>query len=170
MTPTDGTEQGPPGEDSVTIEITDPTCNDTGDGEPNETPIASFDLGTIDDCDSSGSSVAGILDGSTDQDWYFFEGDDSWTCSVSPTISTSDDVEVCTYFLCTDFETPSVTCLDGSADHANADGDPGCCSQGGGHSADIGCSGIDDSAFVSLLVTQTATSSECEPYTVDYNY
>jgi hypothetical protein len=59
------------------------TCSDTGT-EPNNTEAAAVNRPGINDCDGGGSSVAGVINGSGDADWFKFLGDDDVLCSVNP--------------------------------------------------------------------------------------
>ena len=142
-------------------------CNDPGP-EPNDTIQQATYLGAIDDCDGSGSSFSGVLDGN-DVDWFYYQGSDAFGCAVGPvrTINADAQVRICKYIECLS-GTPEFTCPANAA-LDNAGGLPGCCAQDG-LDFGINCTGTsDDSANVYLRIDKPSGFS-CVSYSVSFHY
>jgi hypothetical protein len=141
------------------------TCSDVG-FEPNDSAATATALPPVTDCDGTGSSVSGQLDGTADADFYAFDGTDSAGCSVDPAASTSANVELCMYADCPG---ASVSCSAGTSDTLPGN-IAGCCVQGGGSVAlSVNCSGFFDDAKVYVSVSG-GSANQCSDYTVDYHY
>ncbi len=141
------------------------SCDDPD--EPHDTESTSLYLGAIDDCDSSGSSVDGVLDGTGDVDWFTFWGNDVSGCVVDPFASTTANVRLCVYAECASAQ---VSCGAGSIAASPLGSLPGCCLSGGGQlPVSLGCNGLDDSAMVYIRVDQPA-QNQCLSYNVAYHY
>jgi hypothetical protein len=140
------------------------------DPEPNDTEATAFNLAGITDCDGTGASLTGTIDGASDTDWYSVYADDTFGCSVTPTFTqtSSETVTVCAYFLC-DSGTTEVTCDSASQADSSPAGNSGCCSTASTFSPGVNCSGTSkDSTQISLVVK--STTNACLSYTIDYNY
>jgi hypothetical protein len=147
-----------------------PTC--TGEEtEPNDRAIEAVPLGTIDDCDSSGSTLHGVLSSASDVDYWHFQGNDTFGCSVDPTVSTTQSVKLCVFVACLHGPTEVKGCTD-STPTLSDEGLHGCCTDGPGDAVvDFTCTlvGSDDSADVYIRVEDPSASS-CEHYDVAYHY
>jgi hypothetical protein len=140
------------------------SCDDPN--EPDEDETTARYLGAIDDCNGSGATVTGVLDGKTDVDWLRFYGSDTFGCVVDPVGTSSIKARVCLFADC---PSAQVSCS-GSAPASSPAGRPGCCApQGGQISLSLGCNGIDDSATIYIRV-DTPTQNACLPYSLDYHY
>jgi hypothetical protein len=140
-------------------------CTDPG-FEPNESEGSATNLGTINDCDSSGSSVSAKLDGNQDIDFYVFAGTDIAGCLVDPKASTSASIRLCMFATCPG---AAIKCTQGTAAQSPA-GYAGCCVPAGGTvQLDVNCSGFSDNATVYVRVDQPSANA-CTAYTVSYNY
>jgi hypothetical protein len=148
-----------------------PTC--TGEeSEPNDTAPEAVPLGTIDDCDSSGSTLHGVLSTSSDVDYWHYQGRDTVLCTVDPTAKTGDSVNVCVFVACLHGATRVNGCSSGSTPMASQAGLHGCCFDGPGETTvDFTCTlvGSDDSADVYMRVEDPSASS-CQRYDVDYHF
>ncbi|MEJ7728413.1 MAG: hypothetical protein WKG00_04280 [Polyangiaceae bacterium] len=144
------------------------TCLDEGPGEPNETEATAFDLGDIEDCDSAGDQVSAVLDGPDDVDWYRYDGDDTFGCSVDPNrgITVNGSVRLCKFVDCVS-GTAEFDCPEGSVTATSPGGHPGCCSNNG-FGIDPNCSGIDDDSTVYIRIDEPTLP--CAEYTVTYQY
>ncbi|MCC6897902.1 MAG: hypothetical protein IT377_02945 [Polyangiaceae bacterium] len=141
------------------------SCVDQG-FEPNQTESAATTLGTINDCDGSGSTLSGKLDGSTDTDYYSFFGIDQAGCVVGPVASTTAKVRLCLFANCASAQ---VSCTSGTPS-TSPGGRPGCCVPAGGKvDLSLDCSGWADDATIYIRVDQGA-SNACTAYSVDYHY
>lgn len=82
------------------------SCEDFGDGEPNEEPADGVNLLVCTDDDPEPwPFFAGVIDGPGDVDWYHFLGTDEPGAFVDPELSFDpEDTELtlCAYFWCTD--------------------------------------------------------------------
>jgi hypothetical protein len=139
--------------------------------EPNEDEDSAFVLPAIDDCDKNGSSVDGILNGSTDKDWYKYTGTDG-SCVVDPTrdVTTVGPIRICKFFACLD-GTPSFDCPSGTTQETSPTGRPGCCSnQGFTVNMNCGAAGLgNDSADVYMRI-DTSKQDACLKYTLKYHF
>ncbi len=147
-------------------------CQDGGPGEPNDSEAAAHDLGTIGDCDDEGGSVSGVLDGTTDPDWYKYQGTDGTGCSVDPSraITSSHPIRVCKFIQCDDNEENDFDCPGGTQAVDSPDGRPGCCSTSEfNFGLTCGSSSLNsDNATVYVRIDTTA--NECVTYTLSYHY
>lgn len=146
-----------------------PPLSCTGElDEPNGTEILATPLGTIDDCDSSGSTVKGVSSGVGDVDWMVFHGTDTFGCSVDPTLSIdAPGLRLCAFALCDDGTTTIQNCNGATAATSPA-GTHGCCTTTKNLSVQINCSGTNDSASIFIRVDQT--QNQCVAYDVAYHY
>ncbi len=145
------------------------TCNGET-SEPNETEVLASPLGTIDDCDGSGSSVSGVSSGIGDTDWLHFVGTDTFGCSVDPTVQiNTTGLRLCAFALCLDGTTTVSDCGVGAPATSPA-GTHGCCTGGtASMTLQINCSGSDDAANVFVRVDQP-TTNVCVSYDVTYHF
>jgi hypothetical protein len=164
----------PEAEPDVAPEVeadTRPVC--TGEEfEPDDTAPLAARLAKIDDCDGSGSTVHGILADADDVDYFHFEGSDTFGCTVDPSASTKQSVQVCVFVACIRGATRVNGCNSGDP-YASQAGLHGCCVDGPGEaSVDFTCTlvGADDSADVYIRVEDPSASSTCESYDVDYHF
>ncbi len=157
-----------------TTSTTGSGCVDTGPGEPNDSEVNAYDLGTIGDCDNMGDMVSGVLSGASDLDWYKFHGvDASSFCSVDParTLTSSGSVRICKFIQCDGSESDNFSCPGGTTAANSPDGRPGCCSTGDMDiSLTCGSSQLNaDNAMVFIRV-DNPQSLPCPNYTVAYHY
>jgi hypothetical protein len=154
---------------TTTTTTTTPTCMDTG-AEPNETESTAVNLGTIDDCDNSGESFSGVLNGPNDVDWYRYSGKDVFPCVVDParTVTFMMPARICKFVQCEAGGTPSFTCPNNTTGATSPDQRPGCCGSQG-FKMDIDCPGMNDHAAVYIRV-DNPNGGACIPYKVDYHY
>ncbi len=145
-------------------------------GEPkNQTEGSAHDLGKIDDKDKSGGTVAGVIKGDKDVDWYKYEGEDVALGSVDPTrqISQSQSgLRLCKYFECLNgLDKTEVTCKNDSKPDMSGANRPGCCHTDG-FEVGLNCkSTISDDTHVYIRVDQPgAKSSACNKYNVSYHF
>jgi hypothetical protein len=98
--------------------------------EPNDDEAAAVDLGTINDDDDNGGSVAGVLDHEADADWFSYVGDDDVGYVVDPTRDVTADapVRLCKFAECLE-GTTEVNCPPGTDMAMSPGGRPGCCSR-----------------------------------------
>jgi hypothetical protein len=164
VTPSDGQDEGPAGEASVTI-LTG--CTETDVHEPNGTEGTAADLGTIDDCDGSAGSTTGIINGPSDLDWFRYQAEDSALCNGKHQISIAGNVTVCAFFACNDSTNPYPVCNNDSLAGWSAEGLPGCCGTAD-FGVKTGCSDWSDDLTVWLLAT--SPTAVCENYTIGYHY
>ncbi|NUO53729.1 MAG: hypothetical protein HOV80_33190 [Polyangiaceae bacterium] len=157
---------------TATSSSTGSGCQDGGPGEPNDTESSAHDLGTIGDCDDEGGSVSGVLDGTTDPDWYKYQGTDGTGCSVDPSreITSSHPIRVCKFIQCDNNEANDFSCPGGTMDVTSPDGRPGCCSTSEfNFGLTCGSSSLNsDNATVYVRIDTTA--NECVTYTLTYHY
>jgi hypothetical protein len=147
-----------------------PPLSCTGEiDEPNASEILATPLGTIDDCDSSGSNVKGVSSGTGDVDWMVFHGTDTFGCSVDPTVQIdASGVRLCAFALCDDGTTTIQDCNGATAATSPA-GTHGCCTTGTkSMTVSINCSGTNDSAAIFIRVDQT--QNQCVAYDVAYHF
>lgn len=145
------------------------TCQDTG-AEPNDTEQTAKNLGTIDDCDGSGSSFSGVINGPSDVDWYKYFAQDAFGCQVGPSRSVQfmAAARICKFVECQDGSSPSVTCPAGTVGATSPEGRPGCCGSEG-FDMDLDCSSISDDTIMYIRIDDP-NGADCTPYTVDYHY
>ena len=141
------------------------SCVDVG-FEPNENESGATNLGTINDCDGSGSTASGKLNGASDVDYYSFFGNDTAGCVVGPVASTTAKVRLCLFADCAGAK---VSCSSGTP-NTSPGGRPGCCVTAGGKvDMSLDCTGWTDSATIYMRVDQGA-ANVCTSYSVDYHY
>ncbi|MEM9693796.1 MAG: hypothetical protein AAGA56_14700 [Myxococcota bacterium] len=135
--------------------------------EPDDRLEQATDLGRINDCDSSGSTLEGRLE-LDDVDWYTYRGEDNFGCVVDPARSLVADgpVRMCKYFSCLNGDAAEVQCEDGATPTTEA-GLDGCCSNGG-FQVEVECPSFDDDGIVYIRFDGATRS--CTRYTLDYNY
>jgi hypothetical protein len=149
------------------------SCIDSGPGEPNETEDDAHNLGTIDDCDGSGSSVSGVLDGPTDVDWYKYTAEDVSFCIVDPTrdISNGPQIRICKYMQCDGNEAVTFDCPSGTTASTSPDGRKGCCGNAG-FDIDPQCGGSTlnaDNGTIFIRI-DNPMGHACRDYTLTYHY
>ena len=147
-------------------------CTDAN--EPNESESNAKGLGIIDDCDGSGSSVSGQLEGANDVDWFSYSASDVFGCVVDPSrnVISSGSVRFCKFIDCASGTADISSCPGGAFSSTSPGGHPGCCKVGSNLSnfdLSIDCSGTDDSAQVLMRVDQ-GPAGVCTTYTIDYHY
>lgn len=147
-------------------------CNDLGPGEPNDSEATAHDLGTIGDCDDEGGSVSGLLDGTTDPDWYKYYGTDGTGCTTDPnrTVTSSHPIRVCKFIQCDNNEENDFECPGGTSAAMSPDGRPGCCGTSSiDFSLTCGSSSLNsDNAMVYVRVD--TQENACVTYTLSYAY
>jgi hypothetical protein len=169
----DVTSDAPPKDATAdAVETGIPPLNCPGDlQEPNDTEILATQLGTIDDCDSSGSTTQGVSSGTGDIDWMVFHGVDTFGCSVDPTVQIdAAGLRMCAFALCNDGTTTIQSCGIGTPAVSPA-GTHGCCTTSlQTLTLQIACSaGTDDSAAIFIRVDQP-NQNQCVSYDVSYHY
>lgn len=143
-------------------------CVDNND--PGGTESSAHALANIDDCDSSGSTITGTMNGAVDVDMYKFQGTDTFGCEVNPTASSSTTgLELCVFVACMSGSIDFKGCS-GGVQKTSDIGDPGCCvATPGTTTLDYNCVGTtSESANVFIRVKQTGTT--CLPYSVAYHF
>lgn len=131
--------------------------------EPNDTPATARALGTIDDCDGSGKSVAGVISSSSDIDVYVFNGTDTFGCTVNPTVKATGSVTVCMKLDCKSGTTELKSCTKGTRTGSE------CC--GTDVEADVNCTGTtSDDTRVTITVKGNGSAPACAVYSLAYHY
>ena len=127
-------------------------------------------LDTINDCDSNGSIVHGTLEGSGDNDWFTFRGEDDLGCSVNPNFGlySPEDAMLCAYFLC-DNGGDNVSCPSDATEDTSPEGMSGCCTDSKFLETGLNCKGMDDSSQVYIHV-YAPDNTACQLYDVQYHY
>lgn len=139
--------------------------------EPNNTIPSAALLPSIDDCDSSGSKLEGVLAGGGDPDFWHYLGKDKLGCSVDPFATTKDPVRLCVFVACGSGTTDIKKCSKGTF-ATSPGGLGGCCTDGPGDvSVDDRCPlvGSDDGADVFMRV-DSPSATGCVPYEVSYHF
>lgn len=148
-------------------------CMDNGPGEPNNDNEASaFNLGLVDDDDDAGGMLSGTISPG-DEDWYTYQGDDTFPGVVDPTreFSSSETLRICKYMQCPDND-ENFDCPGGTIDDTSPDGRKGCCGTTG-FEIDFICGSSslnDDSADVWMRVDDPTGQVECATYTLAYHF
>lgn len=145
------------------------SCNDTGPGEQNGTEATAHDLGDITDDDGDEGTVSGVVAGENDEDWYKYDGSDTFSGVVDPTrtVTSSGAVRICKFLQCTS-GTADFTCPAGTTSSTSPEGRPGCCDDAS-FAVDFNCAGTsDDDATVYVRVD--AAQNLCINYTLKYHY
>lgn len=143
----------------------------TGDMyEPNDTEVTAYPLGTIDECDTSGSTLGAVASGMGDVDWYEYSGTSTLTCTADPTVTVdATGLEACIFVICAEGTTTLSSCTNGSP-ATSAAGTPGCCTTGtASMTAQMSCSSTTNDANVYMRVTQPS-SDTCIPYDLAYHF
>lgn len=156
--------------DSADTADTRPVCTGS-QAEPNNTIPSAALLPGIDDCDSSGSTLSGVLAGGGDPDFWHYLGKDKIGCAVDPFASTKNAVRLCVFVACSSGTTNVKKCNKGTA-AVSPGGLNGCCTDGPGDvSVDYSCPlvGSDDGADVFMRV-DSPTATGCVPYEVSYHF
>lgn len=170
------------GEDTATSEDTAPedtgadagklTCTGS-ENEPNDTRVTAAKLKDINDCDSSGGTLKGIVAGGADTDWFTYTGSDTFACRTDVVASTKSGVRLCVIASCKNGATAFKSCAKGLK--TTVAGLEGCCSGPGGTSADVelehSCTlaGTSDDAEVYMRVDDPSGTT-CKAYTVTYHF
>ncbi len=147
------------------------TCTDGQVNEPNNKQVLATFLGTIDDCDSSGSSFSDVLGGVGDVDWYHYSGTSPTNvCFVDPTVTINTaGLRLCEFALCVEGSTQITSCGSGTA-ATSPSGTGGCCTTStAAMTMKITCSSLTNAADIYIRVDQP-TSNTCTPYDVAYHY
>lgn len=119
------------------------------------------------DCDSTGKTVFGDLNGSGDVDFYKVAASDVGGCFVDPLFEMATQARLCVFFECTGL---SVNCKGGSTPTTSPGGRLGCCIPNGGKlEATPNCSGSNDSTSMYFRVDQGPTDV-CTAYSVKFHY
>jgi hypothetical protein len=143
--------------------------------EPNNTEAQAHWLPGITDHDSDGSSIMGKLDGSSDVDWFAYEGTDVWNAIVNPWASLNvNALELCIHAECLNgLENTDVSCPQGTTQQPSPAGRPGCCgtNTGSGFELNLSCAGWfgDDSAHIYMRVSG-AQAGVCQNFTLSYHF
>ncbi len=143
----------------------------TGDTyEPNDTEVTAYPLGSIDECDSSGSTLTAVSSGTGDEDWYEYSGTSTLTCIADPTATIdASGLEVCIFVICAEGTTTISSCANGSPS-TSAAGTPGCCTTSTtSMTAQMSCSSTTNAANVYMRVRQPS-SNTCVPYDLAYHF
>ncbi|HJZ88837.1 MAG TPA: hypothetical protein VKN99_26880 [Polyangia bacterium] len=143
--------------------------------EPNETEATAGMLAGIDECDSNGSTLTGVVNGTSDIDFYHYVGTpDATFCEVDPQASTdSPNLELCMYWSCRGGVPTTGYCQSGT-DAQPPPGAPadqkGCCiaTPGYVHAFDI-CNNTGGTADVYIRL-RSPMMNVCLPYTVTYHF
>lgn len=138
--------------------------------EPNDTEVTAWPLDSIDECDSSGSTLSAVASGLGDVDWYHYSGTSTLTCTADPTVTVdADGLETCVFVICAEGTTTISSCTNGSPAMSEA-GTPGCCTTGTSSvTAQMSCSSTTNAADVYMRVTQPS-SNTCLPYDLAYHF
>jgi hypothetical protein len=139
--------------------------------EPNDKEVLATFLGSIDDCDGSGSSYSDVLAGVGDIDWYRYTGTSPTNlCFVDPTVTIdTPGLRLCEFALCTEGTTSVTSCTNGSPATSPA-GTGGCCTTSTtAMTMKITCSSLTNAADIYVRVDQPP-SNTCTPYNVAYHY
>lgn len=152
-----------------------PVCNDAFSHEMNESELTAHELENqaIDECDSSGGSVQGVIAGPDDVDWFTYVGDDTLSlCQVDPAreiTQSQSGIRLCKFIDC-EGDPATVGCGAGSS-ATSPEGLPGCC-HSSGFNVDLNCPGtLSEDATVYIRIDQPgATASTCNEYTLNYHF
>lgn len=142
---------------------------DADDSEPNDNEGEALELDPIDDTDSSGSQLGGILEGSEDEDWFSYEVTDGSLAILEPQriLNADGPIRLCKYYRCNTEQASKAVCDAGADTDLLADGTSGCCADDQDVAMDVECTTGDDSGTVFVRLSTTANA--CVSYTVDYN-
>ena len=144
--------------------------------EPNGREGTAIKLSSSNDCDGHGDKTTGMLAGSDDADWHWFEGYDVGYCYVNPTVtleSQDPSVRVCTFFECVDDAETTVDCPSGSTAETSPEGRKGCCAAGPG---ELKVRGVDcewtsyEDIDVYIRIDRTDRAEACAEYAFSYHY
>lgn len=146
-------------------------CDDPGP-EPNEEEGDADDRGEQ-TCQADAGTMAGVLDGDADVDWFRFRGVDGMGCGfgdpqVSHTLTAGEPVRLCVFVECdqgqNDFDCPMGTQANDSPDNR-----PGCCSDG-----DIvfglNCMGTMNETADFFVRVDQAPANACVEYSVEFDF
>jgi hypothetical protein len=138
--------------------------------EPNDTEVTAYPLGSIDECDTSGSTLTAVSSGTGDVDWYEYSGTSTLTCTADPTATIdAAGLEVCIFVICAEGTTTIASCTNGSPSMSAA-GTPGCCTTSTtSMTAQMACSSTTNAANVYMRVQQPS-SNMCVPYDLAYHF
>ena len=138
--------------------------------EPNDTEVTAYPLGSIDECDTSGSTLTAVSSGTADVDWYEYSGTSTLTCTADPTATIdAAGLELCIFVICAEGTTTISSCTNGSPS-TSAAGTPGCCTTSTtSMTAQMSCSSTTNAANVYMRVQQLS-SNMCVPYDLAYHF
>jgi hypothetical protein len=142
------------------------------DPEPNGSEAQAVTLPSIDDCDSSGSSVSGTIVGASDVDFFRYAGSDTPFCIVDPGAAVdAPGLRICEFALCPRGIADTVAICNAGVPASSPAGYPGCCEATPGQVGMIAdcVSTSDDSAEIYLRVDQPG-GSLCMPYSIVYHF
>lgn len=152
-----------------------PDCIDQALGEPNGAESQAFKLqpGAVEDCDDDGGSIHGVIQGSEDVDWFFYQGSDTLPCLVDPArgwVASQPGLRVCKYAFCTSAET-DVGCPSGSTESTSPGGRAGCCGNAP-FEIDLNCGGsFDEHAEIYLRIDHPGgDDTTCNEYDLSFHY
>jgi hypothetical protein len=141
------------------------------DAEPNNSAASAISLGTIGDCDGDGGSITGVLNGTSDVDWYTVGAEDGFTCSSEfvLTLTGGSSVEACVFTACNNEpDETEVDCNEGSEATA-PNGHQGCCATGL-VKVNSNCPGFSDDVTALIRIRkQGSGGTSCTPYSFDYH-
>jgi hypothetical protein len=123
----------------------------------------------ITDEDEMGGTLAGVLAGAADVDWYSYSGTDVSLADVDPTRTFSGGLaRVCKFARCINGGATDVICSGGATAATSPTGASGCCDTNT-FDMEIDCPGTsDDDATVYVRVDQP--TSDCVGYSIGYHY
>lgn len=139
--------------------------------EPNDSEAAAKGLPDATDCDDTGGTIDGILDGQQDQDWFTVHFTDKSLCQVdrSLTVNTTIGMKICMYFKA-DSGTKVPDCSGGSAAATSPAGYAGCCTQGKALQLSYGSTGGSDDSTVHIQLSGLDVNAKCGPYSAAYHF
>jgi len=144
-------------------------CADNGFGEPNEAQTNAMDFGSISDVDTAGKTFCAILSGTSDVDWFTYQGSDDLFSEVDPfqSISNGTKARLCAFFGCKSGST-MLNCGANSKPTTAPNGQAGCCSSSP-FPVTLECSSVNDHAQVWLRIDNPEANA-CIPYQVSFHY
>jgi len=161
---------------SSTTTGTGTTCvNGVDEKEPNDSEATAQNLGSIEDDDSTGDSMPGVIAGAGDVDWFKYVGEDTFGYSVDPTrefLANGFQLRICKFIQCKENNNPDFGgCPNETTSAVSPGGLAGCCGTFG-FSLDLSCSSggsLNDDATVYIRIDSPA-GEDCAPYTVNYHF
>jgi len=163
------------------VQLPGPTSGDA----PDDSADARY-LGEIEDDDDCGAILQGVLNGSSDVDWYYYHGDEHVFALVSPyrDRGTDQDIVMCAYLECDNGDTADITCptANSTEDTLEAGGGaiPGCCTDGQATDFELNMTTVeacsigglgDDSANIYIKISgELLSATDCVDYDVAFNF